>query len=669
VRLFIYLRNRDSKTLNPNHNPFPVKVFLFLKMRKKRSLQFMRATKKALSPFVLSLPSKRRKFSSSSSSSYYCFRALSASSLKSFHGSKSVGENFTNRMSRDDDVDSNSNSSSNVDDVENVDDDDSNSSSNVDDVEDVDDDDDDYDRIHERLLKWYDEGKRLLPWRRFTVWTENECEEARIKEEEEESVEEARGRWEKLKENPSTNKKVMSDDQYAYGVWVSEIMSQQTQIERVAEYWQRWVKKWPRVEDLAKAEEDEVREMWAGLGYYRRSQFLLNGAKYVTNELCGKFPRDVIGLLKIPGIGPYTAAAVGSIAFGIKAPAIDGNVNRVLTRVKLIKGDPVKEKKALEKIKSVAETIINRGRQQTNNGETKVDDRPGDFNQAIMELGATVCKPKNPACKQCPISDFCQGLKLESATDGGFLVTSLPESSKKADKRMESIGVAVITCTFENSKWFFLTKRPENGLLGGMWEFPSVLMCEGENATKLVPSEEDVQNALQFFAESDSRGVSALVSDHASMKIKNSIEEEEEEESKNGKDQQQKVLTTSFKHESGVVTHVFSHVKHFMHLFSLDFGVVANGRALPVILPAASVERGDTSKSKSSWFKASDFQEKGAFSTGVQKVFASFSKLKAYETSGSLKRSNSAIPNGKREESERHRAIKTKSIKTFFQSE
>ena len=225
--------------------------------------------------------------------------------------------------------------------------------------------------LRARVLTWYDGNKRQLPWRREATASEgDEGDEGFVGEEKRgrgraedskaEDWKRARAQWERLARGDDERAEgaTMSDDQYAYGVWVSEIMSQQTQIERVAEYWTRWVQKWPTVMHLAQAKEDDVREQWAGLGYYRRSQFLLKGARYVLKELGGRFPRDIEGLLNIPGIGPYTAAAVGSIAFGLNVPAGDGNVNRVLTRVARIKGDPVKEKKTMESIRGLAKKLM-----------------------------------------------------------------------------------------------------------------------------------------------------------------------------------------------------------------------------------------------------------------------------------------------------------------------
>ena len=187
------------------------------------------------------------------------------------------------------------------------------------------------------LLRWYDANKRSLPWRRRgkqRKWIKIEAlaEDAATPTRD---VAAAATLWRERaferdgEDGDASAIARMSDDQYAYGVLVSEIMSQQTQIERVAEYWRRWTARWPTAEALAEATIEEVNEEWAGLGYYRRARFLLNGAVYVRDALKGKYPRDVEGLSKIPGVGPYTASAVASIAFGAKTAAVDGNVYRV----------------------------------------------------------------------------------------------------------------------------------------------------------------------------------------------------------------------------------------------------------------------------------------------------------------------------------------------------
>ena len=360
------------------------------------------------------------------------------------------------------------------------------------------------------LLKWYDQNHRVLPWRRnkhskHCVPKENTDLQKFLTGDSSESrtFQTALSYWMDVETTGSPMD--VPSDQYAYGVWVSEIMSQQTQIERVAVYWRKWMSKWPTAELLATATQEQVNEVWAGLGYYRRARFLLEGAKYVVNgggneegnegEKKKMFPSTVKALSNVPGVGPYTAAAVASIAFNEPVAAVDGNVIRVGTRLGLIKdgGDAVKNNTSASKaVKEIADSLL-------------CHDRPGDFNQAMMELGATVCTPRNPKCDTCPVSKYCEGLKQETVESQNnsernsealpFKVTDLPEKDKKAEKRLETVATRVMEVhvffakpeeEFGNYKepvvggnvGYLVTKRPEGGLLGGLWEFPSVVMAD-----------------------------------------------------------------------------------------------------------------------------------------------------------------------------------------------
>ena len=180
----------------------------------------------------------------------------------------------------------------------------------------------------------------------------------------------------------------------AYGVWVSEIMLQQTRVETVIDFYTRWMRRFPRVEDLASASLEEVHGLWAGLGYYRRAKFLHLGAQEVVSKHGGALPGTLEGLKEIKGIGPYTAAAIGSIALGLRVPLVDGNVVRVYSRLRAMNVDP-KSKSTDTAMWALAAQAL---------GE---EQRPGDFNQALMELGATVCTPLNPQCATCPVSQLC----------------------------------------------------------------------------------------------------------------------------------------------------------------------------------------------------------------------------------------------------------------------
>jgi A/G-specific adenine glycosylase len=304
-------------------------------------------------------------------------------------------------------------------------------------------------QLRTSLLSWYDENHRVLPWRRnpHSKLSSTIVDEYRIKQ--------------GIVPAPLD----LDQDTFIYYVWVCEIMSQQTQVSRVCEYFTKWVKKWPTVHELANATQDEVNDMWAGLGYYRRARFLLDGAKYVVNDLNGKFPKDSKDLQKIPGIGAYTSCAIASIACGEKSAVVDGNVIRVLSRLRKIAGDP--------KVTSMSKLFSDVAQR------TLDEERPGDFNQAMMELGATVCIPNGrPLCKSCPVSMWCKALEAENKSPSLVSVTNYPTKSEKAKKREERVGIAVLRVISHHEKVgkdsgkFLLIKRPLGGLLAGLWEFP-----------------------------------------------------------------------------------------------------------------------------------------------------------------------------------------------------
>lgn len=291
-------------------------------------------------------------------------------------------------------------------------------------------------RIRESLLEWYDLNKRDLPWRS------------------------------KKSESPS-----QSEEERGYGVWVSEVMLQQTRVQTVIQYYNRWMLKWPTIHHLSQASLEEVNEMWAGLGYYRRARFLLEGAKMIVAE-GGGFPKTVSALRKIRGIGDYTAGAIASIAFEEVVPVVDGNVIRVIARLRAMSANP-KDSVTVKKVWKVAAQLVD-------------PIRPGDFNQALMELGATVCTPLNPSCSACPVSGDCRALSI-SRHDSVVLVTDFPVKGTKVKQRHDFSAVCVVELlggqkTSEESQTdsrYLLVKRPEKGLLAGLWEFPSVLL-DGE---------------------------------------------------------------------------------------------------------------------------------------------------------------------------------------------
>ncbi|XP_061744133.1 adenine DNA glycosylase [Nerophis ophidion] len=329
------------------------------------------------------------------------------------------------------------------------------------------------------LLRWYDLEKRELQWR--TVASTEADVNIRV-----------------------------------YAVWVSEIMLQQTQVATVTDYYNKWMKRWPTVSDLAAATLEEVNQMWAGLGYYSRGKRLHEGAQKVVSELDGQMPVTVDDLLKqLPGVGRYTAAAIGSIALGHVTGAVDGNVIRVLCRMRAIGADCTSPA-VTEALWSLANTLVH-------------PERPGDFNQAMMELGARICTPKAPLCNQCPVRSHCLSyrkvhakqektsrkllgkedvkppalLDIEDCRTDGICplcpsqpwdeelgVLNFPRKPAKKPPRVERTLTCVVTRHGqEGEDEFLLTRRPNKGLLAGLWEFPSRLLQEEK-------SEEEHKGAL-----------------------------------------------------------------------------------------------------------------------------------------------------------------------------
>lgn len=262
--------------------------------------------------------------------------------------------------------------------------------------------------IPKPLLEWYDRNKRILPWR----------------------------------EAPTP-----------YRVWVSEIMLQQTRVEAVKPYFERFMSVLPDVRSLAEAEEEQLLKLWEGLGYYNRVRNLQKAAIQIMEEYGGEMPDQYEELLKLTGIGSYTAGAIASIAYGRRVPAVDGNVLRVLARVR-------KDRRLITdgKVKGAVEKEL---------AEAMPEDRPGDFNQAMMEIGACVCIPNGaPLCGRCPLNRLCMAHK-----DGAE--TEFPQKEAKKPRRIEEKTVLVI----RDENRTAIRKRPARGLLAGMYEFPMLEGC------------------------------------------------------------------------------------------------------------------------------------------------------------------------------------------------
>lgn len=265
--------------------------------------------------------------------------------------------------------------------------------------------------LHVKLLQWYDLNARVLPWRAISP--------ARM--------------------DP-------------YKVWLSEIMLQQTTVAAVKDYFLKFTAKWPTVQALAAASLDDVLKAWAGLGYYARARNLHKCANVVVTEHSGVFPQSLDALQKLPGIGPYTAGAIAAIAFDKPFAAVDGNVERVISRLDAI-ATPLPDSKP--QIKTRAQSLM-------------TDHRSGDFVQALMDLGATICTPKSPNCLICPWTEDCEGRKLGIAA-------TLPRKLKK-QKIPTRYGHAYVAIS-KNGQ-VLLRRRPDKGLLASMMEVPGSAWSE-----------------------------------------------------------------------------------------------------------------------------------------------------------------------------------------------
>jgi A/G-specific adenine glycosylase len=257
-------------------------------------------------------------------------------------------------------------------------------------------------RLIEALLKWFAREKRQLPWRQTR--------------------------------DP-------------YRIWVAEVMLQQTRAATVIPYYQRFLERFPDVETLAKAEDNALMKAWEGLGYYARARNLRRAAQTISKQYKGQLPPSYEALIQLKGFGPYTAASVASLAFGEDRAAVDGNVMRVLARLYAIESD-IGKAAAKREFQRIAEALLPQG-------------KAGPFNEALMELGATVCKPKNPACERCPLSRFCKAYEQGR-------VNELPRKSPKAAIPHHQIAIGVV---HKNGR-VLIALRPSEGLLGNLWEFP-----------------------------------------------------------------------------------------------------------------------------------------------------------------------------------------------------
>ena len=263
-----------------------------------------------------------------------------------------------------------------------------------------------YSELPGRLLSWYNKNKRDLPWRA---------------------------------------------DRDPYHVWLSEIMLQQTRVEAVKAYYARFLQVLPTIADLAEADDGLLQKLWEGLGYYTRVRNLKKAAQQIMTEYGGQFPNSHAEILRLAGIGPYTAGAIGSICFELPTPAVDGNVLRVITRLSAC-ADPIDLPATRRTLTDALAAVYPEG-------------ACGDFTQSLMELGATVCGPNGaPACLLCPVSDLCRARRAGQQTH-------YPVKGAKKARRIESRTVFLFRCDGRIA----LQKRPSKGLLAGLWELPNHL--------------------------------------------------------------------------------------------------------------------------------------------------------------------------------------------------
>ncbi len=256
-----------------------------------------------------------------------------------------------------------------------------------------------------------------------------------------------------------------------YRIWVSEIMLQQTTVSTVILYYERWIKRYPSVEKLALSDEQEVLKMWQGLGYYNRARNFHKAARIVVDKHNSCVPENPEELNALPGIGPYATAAISSIAFKKILPVVDANVRRVMMRVLLIK----------DKISTKHDEIITK----TLNDLISTKE-PGDFNEAMMEIGALICKPKEPSCNQCPVAKYCKAYQ-EGVQE------LIPEPVSKIIEEIQAV-VGIIKV----NKKLFIQQRPQKGLLAGLWEFPGGKVEKSDkNHTKALEREIFEETGLQ----------------------------------------------------------------------------------------------------------------------------------------------------------------------------
>jgi A/G-specific adenine glycosylase len=331
-------------------------------------------------------------------------------------------------------------------------------------------------RLSTRLLNWYSTHKRILPWR---------------------------------------------DHPDPYAVWVSEIMLQQTRVETVITYFEKWMKLFPTIKKLAKANEQDVLNAWEGLGYYSRARNLHKAAKIVAEKFNGELPRRLDDLQSLAGIGKYTVGAIASMAFKMDEATLDGNLRRVFSR--------------LFDVKEFADSLVGEKILWGLARENLPKGKAGDYNQALMDLGATICLPKNPRCLLCPLMELCQARKNGTQT--------LRPVLKPKKNTPQYIDVAAVVTRIANSRYeVLLNQRPNDGLLGGMWEFPNARigsLTPPSSASELNPAKE----------------LSKSIKAQTKIQVKK-------------------------KEAMGIVSHVYTHFKVTVHVYQSDLISIPKNKKL-----------------------------------------------------------------------------------------
>lgn len=283
--------------------------------------------------------------------------------------------------------------------------------------------------VKNRLLPWFLDNKRSMPWR---------------------------------------------SNRTPYRVWISELMLQQTRVDQATPYFHRFMKRFPSMKSLASASQEDVLKMWEGLGYYSRARNLHKASQIIVDEYHGRFPSTAEEIIKLPGVGSYTAAAIGSLAFNLDLAVLDGNVIRVLSRLFAYKKD-ARTTTAKKELQQMTDDLLIKG-------------RAGDFNEAMMELGATVCLPKNPDCPVCPLSRCCLANKAGTPTD-------FPIKAPKKKIPHIVVGAAVV---MNGKGQVLIAQRRAEDMLGGLWEFPGGKQEAGETIQECVARELNEELGIQI---------------------------------------------------------------------------------------------------------------------------------------------------------------------------